>query len=482
MVQSSGTSRSPFILCRPLCANELMITTAKKSSSLPDMAAINADTKPPCPCCADRLAGVFKKTAQPAPEDLCGICAEALDADEADALIESILAAAPLKLRWGLTVPQIDALAAGAARRYKAHCDAVVASHTSGEALTWANTMYHLDKLDGEFQVLESVATFPGHVHTDKAVRDACTAADTMLSEQQIEGNSRPDLYRAVLAYSETDEGKALTGERERYVAKRLLKFRRMGLHLDEATSAQVKAINTKLSAMGIEFQKNLGEESSSFLFKASDLAGLPDDYLSERKHTQDHDTSGGGGGGEDWYKVTLKYPCVVPLMQHCKVEATRKRISAAYDSRCVPENVTLLEEMVELRHKRAVLQRYDTHAAFITEDRMSGTAEKVATFLGDLATKLAPLLESDLDELRALKAADGAADPTIHAWDRAFYCTRLEEAKYRVDQNELKKYFPLEAVTEGLLGIYQELLGLVFEREPSMEGAAAWHEEVKAF
>ena len=101
-----------------------------------------------------------------------------------------------------------------------------------------------------------------------KAVRDACTAADTMLSEQQI-GNSRPDLYRAVLAYSETDEE---------------------GAHGREgAISASLGAcgrpsINTKLSAMGIEFQKNLGEESSSFLFKASELAAQYYGYTSSRR------------------------------------------------------------------------------------------------------------------------------------------------------------------------------------------------------
>jgi len=99
------------------------------------------------------------------------------------------------------------------------------------------------------------------------------------------------------------------------------------------------------------------------------------------------------------------------------------------------------------------------------------------------LGVKLKPLLESDLAVLRQMKEADGypADDCEIHAWDRAFYCKRLQETKHDVDHEELKKYFPLETVAEGLLQIYQDLLGLKFERDAELE-RTAWHEEVRAF
>merc|ERR1712185_44482 len=174
--------------------------------------------------------------------------------------------------------------------------------------------------------------------------------------------------------------------------------------------------------------------------------------------------------------------------MENCRVAATRRTMEFAFNCRCKDENGAILETLVELRHEKAKLMGYATHAAFVTEVRMSGGAAAVKDFLGGLAAKLRPLLESDVAALKELKkaelgdaafAADGA---TLHAWDRAYYCKRLEEAQYEVDHEALREYFPLEAVLEGLLGIYQELLGLRFARDPALEGAAAWHEDVQAF
>merc|ERR1712110_471272 len=101
----------------------------------------------------------------------------------------------------------------------------------------------------------------------------------------------------------------------------------------------------------------------------------------------------------------------------------------------------------------------FDTHADFITVIRMSGGADKVKSFLAELGDKLKPLLEGDLATLRGLKEADGfPPDSEINAWDRSFYCKKLEESTYQVDHEELKKYFPIQVVTDGLLNIYQEL------------------------
>lgn len=324
---------------------------------------------------------------------------------------------------------------------------------------------------DTEFSVLESVCTFPGQVSANKMLRDTCTDADTRLSAYAVESSSRKDLYEAVLKFSETDAGKALEGEQKRAVVRKLRDFRRKGLHLDDSTASAVKDINTKESELGIQFSKNLGEEDTSFLFAAEELAGVPESYLKERKQEE---------GG--LYKVTLKYPCYIPLMERCTVSATRQKMEAGFNSRCKEKNTAILEELVQLRDKRAKLMGFDTHAEFITSIRMSGGAAKVKDFLGELGVKLKALLETDLGALRKLKEADGfPADAPINAWDRSFYCKKIEETTFNVDHEELKKYFPIEVVTKGLLDIYQELLGLRFEPEVDME-KAAWHPDVKAF
>ena len=394
----------------------------------------------------------------------------------ADREIAALLCSGPVKLRWDVPRRRVPALAAALVRRSRATLDAVVAAHARGE-LTWAATLGRVNRDDAEFGLLESCLTFPGHVAPDKGMRDAATEADQLLSAYANEAASREDVYKACVAFSETAEASALDGEEARMLERTLRDFRRRGLHLDAATAARVREINGRLSELGITYQKNLGEEAASFDFTAAELDGCPSSYLAERLQPD---------GAT--YRCTLKYPCYVPLMENCRVAATRRTMEFAFNCRCKDENGAILETLVELRHEKAKLMGYATHAAFVTEVRMSGGAAAVKDFLGGLAAKLRPLLESDVAALKELKkaelgdaafAADGA---TLHAWDRAYYCKRLEEAQYEVDHEALREYFPLEAVLEGLLGIYQELLGLRFARDPALEGAAAWHEDVQAF
>lgn len=430
--------------------------------------------KPPCPCCTDRTAKGFIgfKLSGPAPENACEVCVEAGEEVDGDALVASLLAKAPVRLQWNLTTAQVSALAEAIIARSKKACDAVVAAHTGGAALTWENSLGVLAADDAEFSTLESVATFPSHTATSKPLRDACSEADTKLSAYAVEASARKDLYEATLAFSQTEAAAALAGEKKRYLERRLRDFRRVGLHLDEATSNRVKEINTRCSELGIKFSKHLGEEDTKFSFSAAELDGCVPSYLEERK--QDDGS----------YTVSLKYPDYIPLMERCRVGPTRKTMEAAFNSRCKEENTPILEELVRLRDEKAQLMGYETHADFVTEVRMSKSAAKVKAFLSELGEKLRPLLASDLAALKALKAKHepDAETAEVTMYDRTYYSKLLEEEKFKVDHEALKAYFELSTVAKGLLGIYQQLLGLTFDREKSLEGAAAWHAEVEAY
>ena len=403
-----------------------------------------------------------------------------------DAFLESVIGdVSPVKLRWDVQPERVGRLAEALIRRSKAAYDGVAATlAVEGAAAapnTWANTMAPLSDDDGQTASLESILTFPGHVSPDKALRDACTAAEMALSAYGVEASSRKDVYLAVLAYSKTEEAAALAGERARYLARTLRDYKRAGLALEGEEADAVKELNKEISSLGIQFQKNLGEENTSFEFSAAQLAGLPAAYLAERRKGKEA-AEGGGSAADDAFTVTLKYPCVIPLLERCTVAPTRATIEAAFNSRCKDANGGILEKLVELRHQKAQLMDYPTHAEFITEVRMSGGAAAVSSFLGELATKLTPLLEADLAELNALKArVEGAGAGPIASYDRTFYCKKLEEEKYNVDHEALKAYFPLGAVQAGLLAIYQELLGLTFALDEALT-AAAWHEDVMAF
>lgn len=176
-----------------------------------------------------------------------------------------------------------------------------------------------------------------------------------------------------------------------------------------------------------------------------------------------------------------MKYPHFFPVSRKCKVAETREKLEIAYQSRCLEENTKILEELVQLRQEQADLLGYDTHAAYVQELRMAKNPSNVKKFLSDLAVKLQPLWAQEQKELLDLKEAECKANGwtfngKLNFWDMRYYCNMIEETKYKVDQEKLKEYFPMSKVTEGLLHIYQQLLGLKFDL---VEGADVWHQDV---
>ena len=386
-----------------------------------------------------------------------------------EALRVELLSRQPVKLEWNLEPDQISTLATAMISACDTAHDKISAMHAAGMQLTWENSIGLLEEADTAFKSLEYVVKFPSRTAVCKELRNASKSAAKQLAASNVARSSRKDVHEVLVAFSQTAEALAMDGERRRYLERRLINFRRMGMELEADAASQVKEINTRLSELVIEFEANLDDFERCMMFTEAELDGCPASFLAERK--QD----------DGKFKLQLNGPSVRVVNEDCKVAETRRQVVIAWGSRCKDTNTPMLLEFASLRDKKAHLMGYPTHLEFVAESLMSGSAEKIETFLLELGQKLKPLAEADLAVLRELKMShEGGGE--IMEWDRLFYCKLVEKTKYGVDHEALKEHFPIDKVTAGLLSIYEELLGLKFESEPSMEGAAAWHEDVKAY
>uniref|UniRef100_A0A4W6FG84 Thimet oligopeptidase 1 n=1 Tax=Lates calcarifer TaxID=8187 RepID=A0A4W6FG84_LATCA len=350
------------------------------------------------------------------------------------------------RLRWDLSPEQIQQLSDELIANTKMVYDRV------------GNTLKALADVEVEYTVQRNMLDFPQHVSPCKEVRGGRAPRPTnVLSEFDVEMSMRGDVTRG-----------SLTAESKRYMERLIKLGKRNGLHLPKETQEEIKTIKKKLSNLCIDFNKNLNEDTPTCWFSG----GLPEDFLSSLEKD-----------GEK-LKVTLKYPHYFPTMKKCFVPETRRKLEEAFNSRCKEENSSILKELVELRAQKSSLLGFTTHADFVLEMNMAKSGKKVAGFLEELARKLKPLGDEERAVILKLKEKECQKrnlpfNGELHAWDTRYFMTQVEETQYAVDQNLLKEYFPMEVVTQGLLDIYQELLGLSFEQ---VDGAAVWHPDVTLY
>uniref|UniRef100_A0A8C5BGS4 Thimet oligopeptidase 1 n=1 Tax=Gadus morhua TaxID=8049 RepID=A0A8C5BGS4_GADMO len=389
----------------------------------------------------------------PAPPPL-GCCVPAEGASGANRLV------------WDRTPEQIQALAAELISQTKRVYDAVGALEL--DAVTRGNTLKALADVEVEYTVQRNMLDFPQHVSSCKEVRSSSTEADKKLSEFDVEMSMREDVYLRIVKL----EAEALDPESRRFLERLIKLGQRNGLHLPKETQEEIKSIKKELSNLSIDFSKNLNEDTTRLGFTREQLGGLPEDFLGSLE------VEGA------MLQVSLKYPHYFPTMKKCWNPETRKALENAFNSRCQQENSSILKQLVSLRGQKSALLGFSTHADFVLEMNMAKSGQKVAGFLEDLGRKLRLLGEEERAVLLQLKEKECekrglAFDGQLHAWDTRYYMTQVEELHYAVDQNQLKEYFPMEVVTEGLLAIYQELLGLSFQL---VAGAPVWHPDVTLY
>ena len=346
------------------------------------------------------------------------------------------------------------------------------------EPPTFENTLEALDFSGQQLDRISSIFFNLNSAETNEEIQKIAQEVSPILSEFSNDITLNEGLFARIKAVYEQRDSLDLTTEQRTLLEKKYKNFSRNGANLKEENKKRLREIDAELSKLKLTFGENVLAETNKYemhLTDEKDVEGLPEGtkevaaQLAESK-------------GKEGWMITLDYPSYIPFMKYAKNRELRKELSMAFGSKGFHgdelDNQENVKRIVNLRHERANLLGYKTHADFVLEERMAETPEKVLDFLNELLEKAKPAAEREFTELEAYAKELDNID-RLEKWDSAYYSEKLKQKLFNLDDEKLKPYFKLENVINGVFKVAEKLFGLTFKEVDNVD---KYHPEVKTF
>ncbi len=320
------------------------------------------------------------------------------------------------------------------------------------------------------------------HLHAvldSPALRECYNANLPKLTQYWTElGHNAPlfEKYRRLRASPAYVE---LPPARRKQIDDALRDFRLGGAELQPEQKARFAAIQEDLAQLGAKFSENVLDATNAFTLVIEDparLSGLHDDTLEAARHAAEKD-------GRKGWKFSLHAPSYLPVMQYADERRLRETMYRESVTRASEfgkpqwDNTPLIARILELRKEEARLLGFASFADVSLEPKMAESPAQVLAFLDDLAARARPSAERDVAELREFARRELGIDQ-LEAWDLAYASEKLRARRYDFSDNEVKQYFPEDAVLAGLFGLVETLYGVRI----AAATAPVWHEDVRFF
>ena len=287
-------------------------------------------------------------------------------------------------------------------------------------------------------------------------------------------------LYEKFKVIQNSSEFSKLGMAQKKVIENALRDFRLGGAELTDAQKPRFAQIQDEQAILGKAFSDHVLDATDGFVHLITDeaeLAGLPEDAIAAAADTAKQKNL------EGWV-FTLHFPSYYPVMQYSENRALRQLMYQAYVTRASElasqftngklewDNTENMLAQLQLRDEEARMLGFANYAALSIAPKMANTVSEVDQFLGDIAKKSKPFAQQDWDELQAF------ANTELQPWDIPYYSEKLKQARYSFSENELKQYFPLPKVLEGLFGVIQTLFGVKIHQAD----LPTWHADVQSF
>ena len=350
----------------------------------------------------------------------------------------------------------------------------------SAEAPTFQNTIVTLEKSGA---LLERVTTVFGNLLSAETSDELQAVAEKMmpvLSDHSNNISLNEKLFARIKAVYDEKEQLKLNGEETMLLQKTYDGFVRSGANLEGDARERYRQLSTELSTLTLRFSQNNLKETNNFelvLTGKEQLAGLPESAIEAAAETAKEK------GKEGSWVITLDAPSFIPFMKYSEDRALRHQLYLAYNTQCTQDNeynnLEIVKRLVNIRMELAQLLGYETYADYVLKKRMAETGEAVYKLLNQLLDAYTPTAREEVSEVEILARETEGGDFRLMPWDWAFYAEKLKNKKYSFSEEELRPYFELSRVEEGVFGLATRLYGITFKENKEIP---VYHPDVKAY
>jgi oligopeptidase A len=341
---------------------------------------------------------------------------------------------------------------------------------------TYADTMGRLDAALERVKERTAPVTHLLSVAETPELRKAFNEVLPEITEFWTRVSLNEGLWTRIRAFADTDEAAALPQIARRHLATTLRDFRRSGADLSTANKEKLSAIRLEISRLEYKFSENVIDATNSFSLLIEDggrLEGVPAPDCEEAWR------KGAEKGLEGWL-LTLDYPSVEPIIKHACDRELRREMYTAFVRRCAEgefANGEIMAELLRLRRQLAEVLGYSDFADYRLEDHMAKTGERAFSFVEDMTQRTRPYWERDLADLREHACLRGLSE--LEPWDGAFVAESLRRARFDIDDEVIRPYFPLDRVLDGMFDVVRKVFGLVVREKKIPE---VWHQDVRYY
>ena len=358
------------------------------------------------------------------------------------------------------------------------HNEEIEAIINNPEQPTFHNTIVALERSGA---TLDRAATIFGNLlsaETSDELQAIAQRVMPQLSEHSNNISLNEKLFARIKAVYDSAESTQLNQEDRVLLDKTYDGFIRNGANLPEADKERFRQISSELSVLTLQFSQNNLNETNSYELPLTleQLDGIPESVIEAYAQTaKEKDKEG--------YVVTLHAPSLVPFLKYSRNRELRKQLYMAYNTQCIKDNennnTEIVKKLVNLRLERAQLLGFQTTADYVLTKRMAENSLNVYQLLNQLLEAYTPTAHKEVAEVVALAKELENEDFELMPWDWAYYSEKLKEKRFNLNEEELRPYFELGKVIEGVFGLATRLYGITFKKN---EEIPVYHPDVETY